>query len=88
MELTVCNPAKNRLETIDVDFNDNNTTWFEDNEENGGIRTLTDHPNGLLITEYSYNYPVLIYDITKNDISNSAPKAVEFIALTTEGILP
>jgi hypothetical protein len=87
MELTVCNFAKSRLETIYVDFNENNTTWFEDNEKNSGIRTLTDHQQGLLICEYSYNYPKLIYGITRNDIGNSVQKALELIEAETEGSL-
>jgi len=30
MRLTAYNPQKGRLETIDVEFTDMNTTWFED----------------------------------------------------------
>jgi len=85
MELTVCNLAKSRLETIDVDFNKNNTTWFEDSKENGGIRTLTDLQQGLLISEYSYSYPILIYDVTRNDIDNSVEKVLEL--MESEGFL-
>ncbi len=29
MELTVYNPQKGRLETLEVEFTDDNTTWFE-----------------------------------------------------------
>lgn len=85
MELTVCNLAKSRLETIDVNFNKNNTTCFEDNKENGGIRMLTDVQQGLLISEYSYNYPVLISGVTRNDIDNSVDKVLRLIEL--EGFL-
>ena len=30
MEQTVYNPQKGRLETIDINFTDENTTWFEE----------------------------------------------------------
>jgi hypothetical protein len=29
MEITIQNPQKGRLETIDIEFTDKNTTWFE-----------------------------------------------------------
>ena len=29
MEITIANPQKGRLETIDIEFTDDNTTWFE-----------------------------------------------------------
>ena len=29
MEQTVYNPQKGRLETINIDFTDENTTWFD-----------------------------------------------------------
>jgi len=28
MEITVYNPQKGRLETIEIEFTDENTTWF------------------------------------------------------------
>jgi hypothetical protein len=37
METTVCNPQKGRLETIDIEFTTENTTWFDDCEDNHGI---------------------------------------------------
>ena len=37
MEITVCNIAKGRLETRDIDINKENTTWFEDSPDNRGI---------------------------------------------------
>lgn len=36
MEMTVCNPQKGRLETIDAEITEKNTTWFDncmDNED-------------------------------------------------------
>lgn len=42
METTVCNPQKGRLETIDVEFTDENTTWFEDCEMGDEVYKITD----------------------------------------------
>ena len=72
MEKTVYNPAKGRLETIEID---DNTTWFDYNTENTKIHMLTDVEHGILITEQNFNYPVLIYDITRKDIGNYTNKA-------------
>jgi len=33
MEQTFYNPQKVRLETINIDFTDENTTWFDDHEK-------------------------------------------------------
>jgi hypothetical protein len=77
MKITVCNIAKTRLETIDIDITKDNTTWFEDSTENRGIRTLTDFEGSLLISEYNYDYPVLIYNATRKDIDCDIHKALE-----------
>ncbi len=42
MEVTVYNPQKGRLETIDTVFTDENTTWFDNCEEGHEIDTITD----------------------------------------------
>jgi hypothetical protein len=77
MKMTVCNIAKSRLETIDIDITKDNTTWFEDSTENRGIRTLTDFKGSLLISEYNYDYPVLIYNAARKDIDCDIHKALE-----------
>lgn len=77
MEITVCNIAKSRLETIDINITRDNTTWFEDNLENRGIRMMTDFEGSLLISEYNYDYPVLIYNATRKDIDCDIHKALE-----------
>ena len=83
MEITVCNVAKSRLETIDINFTRDNTTWFEDITENKGIRMLTDIESGLLISEHNYNSPVLIYNVTRKDIDCNVHKALELKRLHT-----
>ena len=77
MKMTICNIAKSRLETIDIDITLDNTTWFEDSSENKGIRMLTDFEGCLLVSEYNYDYPVLIYNITRKDIDCNIHKALE-----------
>ena len=77
MKITVCNVAKGRLETIDINITKENTTWFEDIAENKGIRMLTDIESGLLISEHNYNSPVLIYNVTRKDIGGNIHKALE-----------
>ena len=77
MEIIICNPAKGRLETIDITVTELNTTWFEDKSENRGVQMLTDLEDGLLISEYSYGYPVLIYDVTRKDINSNIHKALK-----------
>jgi len=77
MKMTLCNIAKSRLETIDINITKDNTTWFEDSTENRGIRMLTDFEGCLLVSEYNYDYPVLIYNITRKDIDCNIHKALE-----------
>jgi hypothetical protein len=77
MEITVCNIGKGRLETIDINITRDNTTWFEDSLENKGIRMLTDIEGSLMISEYNYDYPVLIYGVNRKDIDCDIHKALE-----------
>ncbi|MBT6339091.1 MAG: hypothetical protein HOJ48_07340 [Desulfobacula sp.] len=77
MKMTVCNIAKSRLEIIDINITKDNTTWFEDISENRGIQMLTDFEDCLLISEYNYNYPFLIYDVTRKNIDCNIHKALE-----------
>lgn len=76
MEHTVLNPQKGRLETIEVDFTDDNTTWFEDCEKRGDIEMITDYNNGeLLIKEYGWNYPVRVYGTCRAAIGHGQKQA-------------
>jgi prophage tail gpP-like protein len=77
MEITVCNFAKSRLDTIDINITRDNTTWFEDISENRGVQMLTDTDGCLLIGEYNYDYPVLIYNVTRKDIDSNIHKVLE-----------
>ncbi len=77
MEITVYNPQKGRLETIDVEFTDNNTTWFDNCEDAHDIYMITDFEGGLLISEFGYSNPLWIYDTSISDIGNNRRKAFE-----------
>jgi len=77
MQITIANPQKGRLETIDIEFTDENTTWFDVEENTDGIYTVTDFEGGLLISELSYSYPILIYDTSRKDIDYDKHKAYE-----------
>ena len=77
MQITVVNPPKGRLETIDIEFTDQNTTWFDEVENPCEIYMITDFKGGLLISERSYSYPILIYDKSRKDINYDQHKAYE-----------
>lgn len=70
MEITVYNPQKGRLETIEVEFTKQNTTWFECSKESD-VYMITDVKGGLLIREYDYTNPLLIYGKSRRSIKYS-----------------
>ena len=59
MQQTVYNPQKGRLETINVNFTDENTTWFDDCEDSHGIFSITDLKGGILIKKADYTSATL-----------------------------
>ena len=77
MKKTVYNPHKGRLETIDIDFTDENTTWFDDHECIEEIYMVTDFEGGLIISGFNYDYPILIYDVSRSDIKDDLKKALD-----------
>jgi hypothetical protein len=46
METTVYTPPKGRLETIAVEFSQDNTTWFESYRNSNDISRITDLEGG------------------------------------------
>jgi hypothetical protein len=56
MEELICNPLKGRLETINVKYNEDNTTWLDDCLKSEDIYRITDTENGLLIKKNNYSY--------------------------------
>ncbi len=75
MEITVCNPQKGRLETMDVEFAKDNTTWFTTYRGPRDIWMITDFKGGRLIHEFDYTYPVWIYETSRADIGHSRKMA-------------
>ena len=75
MQQTVYNPQKGRLETINVNFTDENTTWFDDCEDSHGIFSITDFQGGILIKEADYTSPLYVYDISRADIGHDHRRA-------------
>jgi hypothetical protein len=75
MEMTVYNPQKGRLETIDAQITDENTTWFENCWQESDIYTITDFKGCLLIKEFGYGCPTLVYDVTRASIGYKQKKA-------------
>ena len=77
MEMAVYNPQKGRLETIDAEITEKNTTWFDSCMDSEDIYMITDFKGGLIIKEYGYTYPTWIYDVTRAEIGNDQKKAKE-----------
>jgi len=75
MQQIVYNPQKGRLETINVNFTDENTTWFDDCEDSHGIFSITDLQVGILIKEADYTYPLYLYDISRSEIGHDHGRA-------------
>ncbi len=79
MEITIANPQKGRLETIDIDFRDENTTWFEDCCNEDDIYTIPDFKGCLLIQENRNSYPVLLYGKSRTEIGHDKTRAKALI---------
>ena len=77
MEMTVYNPQKGRLETIDAEFTDENTSWFNNSTDDRDIYMITDWEGDLLISELGHTYPLRIYDMSRADIGYDQRKAME-----------
>ena len=75
MKKTVFNPQKGRLETIEIAFTENNTTWFNEYRTSCDISMITDLDGGLLISEFAYTYPIWVYDVSRADIGYDQKKA-------------
>ena len=84
MEEKVYNPQKTRLETIQVEYTKENTTWFDEYTNNQDIYRITDFDGGLLIKEWDYSYPVWVYNISRDEIKYNPDKAKEIRAQCLE----
>ena len=68
MPVTIFNTQKSRLETVDFEISDKNTTWFDDYEKDDEVSMITDMNDGILISERGYTYPVWFGGISRSDI--------------------
>lgn len=75
MQITVYNPQKGRLETIDAELTKDNTTWFINYRNNHDISMITDIDGGILIGGFDYSYPFMIYGVSRSDIDFDQRKA-------------
>ena len=73
MKYTVYNPQKGRLETLDIELTEDNTTHFTSRRSNG-VTMIADWAGGLLIKS-GYDYPMYIYAVTRADVGFSSKKA-------------
>lgn len=79
MTTTAYNTSKQRLETVDVELTDENTTWFDHSTNAQDIYTITDVDGGLLIAELNYNYPIWVDGVSRVDINHSKRKAINLV---------
>lgn len=81
MELTTYNPQKGRLETLEVEFTAENTTWFEysGKDRAASVSAITDFGGGLLIKTLDHSYPIWLYDMSRADIEYNQKKAGELM---------
>jgi hypothetical protein len=75
MQITVYNPQKGRLETIDAEFTKHNTTWFGNYRNNHDISMIADIDGDILIREFDSSYPFMLYGVSRSDIDFDQRKA-------------
>jgi prophage tail gpP-like protein len=68
MEILAWNSDKQRMTTIDVEFSNENTTWFDRCTKDSDIHKITDVDGGLLISKAGYEYPVWIGGKSRVDV--------------------
>lgn len=74
MQICIYNTNKSRLETVDIEITEKNTTWFDDQTDSDSIYQITDFQGGLLIKK-GYDYPILIDGVSRADIDHDHYKA-------------
>ena len=81
MEIVIYNTAKQRLETIDIEITEENSTWFDDCVDSDSVMRVTDFKDGLLIEQCNYDYPIWLYDISRDDIGHNRQRAQELLII-------
>jgi len=86
MEVTIYNFSKQRLETIDLQISEENTTWFDDDSYDDDIEKITDFNGGLLISPRGYEYPLWIDGTSRAAIDYSSREALALKAFYTDPV--
>jgi len=81
MQMTIYNTAKHRLETINIEITEKNSTWFDDSIDTDSVSIITDFEDGLLIKQCNYNYPMWFYDVSRADLGHSRKEAQNLLAI-------
>ena len=81
MEILAWNSDKQRMTTLDVEFTEENTTWFDRCTKGSDIHKITDLDGGILISKAGYEYPVWIGGKSRADIQYSRKIARELVRL-------
>ena len=68
MQITVYNPQKGRLETIDAELTKDNTTWFRNRRNSHDVSMIADIDGDILIRDFDYSYPFMICGVSRSDI--------------------
>jgi hypothetical protein len=76
MQITIYNCLKQRLQTIDLEISEENTTWFDEGSDDHDIRMITDFDGGLLISPAGYDYPLLIDGTSRATIDHNIDSAL------------
>jgi hypothetical protein len=79
MQITVYNPQKSRLETIDAAFTKENTTWFSNFRNTSAVSMIADIDGSILISEFDYSYPIMIYGVSRSDVDFDQRKAKQLM---------
>jgi len=86
MQITIYNFSKHRLETIELQISEENTTWFDDDFYDDDIYMITDFKGGLLISPRGYEYPLLIDGTSRAALDYRSRKALELKAFYTDTV--
>jgi len=87
MQITIYNFSKQRLETIDLQISEENTTWFDDDSYDHDIHMITDFEGGLLISPRGYEYPLWIEESCRTAVDYSSLKALALKAFYADTVL-
>ncbi len=79
MQMTIFNTAKHRLETINIEITDENTTWFNHSINSNAVSIITDFQDGLLIKQCNYDCPMWVNDVSRADINYNRQRAQKLL---------